>query len=41
MTTSILWGIGAILVGAVIFWVYESIKATKDPNVQAASKLRI
>lgn len=41
MTTSILWGIGAVLVGAVVFWLYESIKATKDPNVQAASKLRI
>lgn len=41
MVTSILWGLGFVFAGAIAFWKYESIKATKDPNVQAASKLRM
>ncbi len=39
--TSILCGLGFVLAGAVLFWLYESIKSKKDPDVQAASNLRM
>lgn len=38
---SILGGILAILAGGIIWWIIETIKAIKDPDVQAASNLRM
>lgn len=35
----ILWGVGAVLAGFFLMWLVLSIKAIKDPDVQAASKL--
>lgn len=38
---SILGGIIAIFAGGIIWWIIETIKAIKDPDVQAASNLRM
>lgn len=38
---NILFGILAVLAGVIIYWVYSAIKATKDPDVQNAAKLRM
>jgi len=38
---SIIWGLGAVVLGFVAMWIYHSIKAVKDPDVQASADLRI
>lgn len=37
----ILYGIAAVVIGAIIYWIFLTIKAMKDPDVQAASSLRM
>lgn len=39
--TNVLFGVGAIVVGFLLYWLYLTIKAMKDPDVQAASSLRM
>ena len=34
-------GFGALVVGAVIYWIVCCIRSTKDPNVQNAAKLKM
>ena len=41
MVKSVFWGLGLVLVGFIISWIYQTIKAMKDPDVQTASKLRM
>lgn len=38
---SILLGLVVVAVGAIAYWAYLSIKAVKDPDVQAASSLKM
>lgn len=38
---SILYGIGTVVLGFVIYWIYMSVKALKDPDVQIATNLRM
>ncbi len=37
--THIIWGVSSVLLAFLIIWIYYSLKALKDPDVQAASKL--
>lgn len=37
----ILYGIGALALGAIIYWLFLTFKAMKDPDVQIASDLRM
>lgn len=39
--TSILIGIGALMGGLFLYWLYETMKAMKDPDVQIATDLRM
>lgn len=41
MSTSIFWSLGLAITGGIIYWIYLSIKAAKDPDVTIASKLRM
>ena len=36
-----LYGICAVVAGAIIYWLYGTIKAIKDPDVQIAANLRM
>ena len=36
-----LYGLCALVVGAVLYWLYQTAKAMKDPDVQIASNLRM
>lgn len=39
--TSIICGLVAVVVGLFCMWIYQTIKASKDPDVKEASTLRI
>ena len=41
MLSSILWGLGFVVAGVLIKVVYHAIKASKNPDVQAATDLQI
>lgn len=38
---SILYSICAVVVGVVVYWLYQTFKALKDPDVQIATDLRM
>ena len=38
---NLLYGLCALVVGAVLYWLYLTAKALKDPDVQIASNLRM
>lgn len=39
--TSILTGIGVVIGGLLLYWLYETMKALKDPDVQIATDLHM
>lgn len=38
---NILFGIGAVVLGAILYWLFLTAKALKDPDVQIASNLHM
>lgn len=38
---NVLFGVGAVVVGFLFLWLYLTVKAMKDPDVQAASSLHM
>lgn len=38
---SFLYGIGAVAVGLIFYWLFVTVKAMKDPDVHIASELRM
>lgn len=39
--TNIIFGLGAVVVGFILYWLYQTTKALIDPDVRIASELRI
>lgn len=38
---SLLWGVGLVVIGFFGYWIIQTIKAMKDPDVQIATDLRM
>ncbi len=38
---NLIYGIGAVVVGIILYWLYLTAKALKDPDVQIATDLRL
>ena len=38
---NVLYGLCVVVGGAILYWLYLSVKSVKDPDVQAASDLRM
>lgn len=38
---NLIYGIGAVIVGIILYWLYLTAKAMKDPDVQIATDLRM